>query len=55
MLLWRHSVSVSDFSFIGLGLRAKFSAADLEYLTDISFLGRRNKGKNVMIAYTSGC
>ena len=55
MLLWRHSVSVSDFSFIGLGLRAKFSAADLESLTDLSFLGRRNKGKNVMIAYTSGC
>ena len=42
-------------SFIWFGLRANFSAADLESLTDLAFIGRRNKGKSVMIACTSGC
>ena len=55
MLLWRYSVSVSDISFIWFGLRANFSAADLESLTDLAFLGRRYKGKSAMIACTSGC
>ena len=45
MLLWRHSGPAECLLF----------SRRNRVLTDLSFLGRRNKAKSVMIAYTSGC